>query len=131
MVFHETLLNAGYIISLLISSLVAFIAIVIADKLIANNFEAKHSFIMAIVALFATPIVIGFILGMLALPLFVVAGVEVISGLLLPLVVWIALGELLLESDRMTKLKVVIIAFVVYLILSIFLTPVLLGILPF
>lgn len=131
MVFHETLLNAGYIISLLISSLVAFIAIVIADKLIAHNFEAKHSFIMAIVALFATPIVIGFILGMLALPLFVVAGVEVISGLLLPLVVWIALGELLLESDRMTKLKVVIIAFVVYLVLSIFLTPVLLGILPF
>lgn len=131
MVFHETLLNAGYIISLLISSLVAFIAIVIADKLIAHNFEAKHSFIMAIVALFATPIVIGFILGMLALPLFVVAGVEIISGLLLPLVVWIVLGELLLESDRMTKLKVVIIAFVVYLVLSIFLTPALLGILPF
>jgi uncharacterized membrane protein len=130
MVF-ENLLNVGYIVSLLVNAIVAFIAIVLADKLIAHNFDAKHSFIMAIVALFVTPIILGFIFGFLSLPVFIVGGIEIISGFILPLVVWIALGELLLQADRITKLKVIIIAFVVYLILSIFLTPFLMGLLPF
>jgi hypothetical protein len=127
----ENLLSIGYVFSLLVSAVVAFIAIIVSNKVIAHNIEAKHSFIMAIVALFITPIVLGFAFSALALPVLVVAGVEIISGFLLPLIVWIVLGQLLLEADRTTKIKVVIIAFVVYLILSVFLTPVIFGLIPF
>ena len=123
MVFHETLLNVGSIASLLVNSIVAFIAIMLANKVIAHNFEAKHAFIMAIVALFITPIVGTFIAPYIPIPYF--------GAIILPLVVWIALGELSLNADPVTKLKIIIIAFVVYFLLSIFLTPMIRGAIPF
>jgi len=50
----------------------------------------------------------------------------------LPLVVWIILGELLIkEADMKTKLKVVVVAFVIYTFLSLYLTPIILSLLPF
>lgn len=119
----EYLLSIGYIVSLLISAAVAFIAIAIVGKLIAHNIEAKHSFIMAIVALFVTPIIGTFIVQYIAIPYF--------GAFILPLIVWIALGEVLLQADTVTKLKVAVIAFVVYLVLSIYLTPMILGFISF
>ena len=129
MVF-ENLLSVGYIITLLISSIVAFIAILIVDKVVGGNFEPKHAFIMAIVALFISPIVLGFIFSSLSLPTMVVGTIDIISGFILPLLIWITLGEALLSADKMAKLKVTVIAFVVYLILSIFVTPMIFGLLP-
>lgn len=122
MVFHESLLSVGYIISLLVNAIVAAIAIIIVNKVIAHNVEAKHAFIMALVALFITPIVGAYIAPFVPLPYF--------GAFILPLIVWIALSQLLLSADAVTKLKVAVIAFVVYLVLSIYLTPIVLGLVP-
>ncbi len=97
----------GSILGLLINTLVAFIAIVVSNGVIAHNIDIKHSFIMAIVALFVAPIIVAFLSLGVYLSLFII-----------PLIVWIILGEVLLSADKMTKLKVVIIAFVVYTILN-------------
>ncbi len=119
----ESLLSIGYVVSLLVSAVVAFIAIVVSDKAIAHNIEAKHSFIMAIVALFVVPIIGAFIAPYVPIPYF--------GAFILPLIVWIALGQVLLSAEMKTKAIVTIVAFVVYLILSIFLTPIIRGFIPF
>ena len=112
------------IVALLVNTVIAFIALVIADKLIAHNIDAKRLFIIAFVALFLTPIVGALLLSSLALP-------AVVSGYLFPFIVWLILGELLIkEADMKTKLKVVVVAFVVWIILSMFLAPVIFQMLP-
>ena len=117
-------LSVGGVIALLLNSVIAFIALVIADKVIAHNVDVKHLFIMSIVALFVTPIIGGLVLGYLAIP-------TVVSSYLLPLVVWIALGEVLIkEADMKTKLKVVIVGFIAYIVLSIFLAPYVFSLIP-
>jgi len=94
----------------LIHALIAWIALIIADRLIAHEIEAKKTLVLALASFFLVPLVLP-ILGIGALG----------SVILVSAIVWIGLGELILEADRMTKLKVLIIAFVVYYILSIFL----------
>lgn len=118
-------LSAGGVIALLINAVIAFLALVIADKLIAHNVNAKRLFIISLVALFLTPIVAGIALSYAALP-------SLVAAYVLPLIVWLVLGELLIkEADMKTKLKVVVVAFAVYIILSIFLAPVIFSALPF
>ncbi len=117
-------LSVGGIIALLLNALVAFIALVIADKIIAHSINVKKLFIIALVALFLTPIVGAVVLELIALPVLV-------SAYILPLLVWIILGEVLLSSDMGTKAKVAVIGFVVYIVLSIFLTPYLFSVLSF
>ncbi len=117
------ILSIGYIVSLLVSAVVAFIAIVISDKLISHNIEAKHSFILAIVALFIAPIVGTFAAPFVPIPYF--------GAFILPLLVWIGLGQVLLSAEAMTKLKVTVIAFVVYIVLSLYLTPMIRSLIPF
>lgn len=118
-------LSVGGAIALLLNSIIALIALVIADKVIAHNVDVKHLFIMSIVALFLTPIIGGLALGYIAIP-------TVVSAYLLPLVVWIALGEVLIkEADMKTKLKVVVVGFVAYIILSLFLAPYVFSLIPF
>ncbi len=118
-------LSVGGVIALLLNSIVALIALVIADKVIAHNVDVKHLFIMSIVALFVTPIIGGVVLGYVAVP-------AVVSAYLLPLVVWIALGEVLIkEADMKTKLKVVVVGFIAYIILSILLAPYVFSLIPF
>ena len=118
-------LSVGGVITLLVNSVIAFIALVIADKLIAHNVDPKRLFIISIVSLFLTPIVAGIVLSYAALP-------SLVAAYLLPLIVWLVLGELLIkEADMKTKLKVVVVAFVVYIVLSIFLAPVIFSVLPF
>src|SRR3989338_3942391 len=112
------------IVALLVNTVISFIALVIADKLIAHNVDAKRLFIMALVALFLTPIVGALLLSSLSLP-------SVVSGYVFPFIVWLVLGELLIkEADMKTKLKVVVVAFVVWIILSMFLAPVIYQALP-
>jgi len=120
----EGLLSVGGIIGILISAIVAFIVIVLVDKMIGHNFEIKHSFIMAIVAMFIVPIISAF--GLSALNI----GIPYLDSLILPLIVWIILGEILLKADFMAKLKVIIIAFVVFTLLSWYLVPYLFTLMP-
>ncbi len=118
-------LSVGGAVALLLNSVIALIALVIADKVIAHNVDVKHLFIMSIVALFVTPIIGGLVLGYIAIPV-------VVSAYLLPLAVWIALGEVLIkESDMKTKLKVVVVGFIAYIILSLFLAPYVFSLIPF
>ena len=117
-------LSAGGIIATFIDAIIAFIVIVAVDKFIGHNFEPKRTFVMAIVALFVAPIISVALIGSTALPGFV-------SVYIVPLVLWIVLGELLLQGEsNKTKLEVTIIAFVVYSVLRIVLVPTITGFLP-
>lgn len=118
-------LSVGGVIALLVNTLIAFLALVIADKIIAHNVDAKRLFILAFIALFVTPIVGSLIFSAIALP-------SAVSAYVLPLIVWIVLGELLIkEADMKTKLKVVVVAFIVWIVLSIVLAPTVFSLLPF
>ena len=116
-------MTLGGIIATLVNVLIIFLALVIADKVIAHNVNVKRLLIMALIAFFLAPIIGSLIAGYVAIPYI---------GLILPLIVWIILGELLIkEADMKTKLKVVVVAFVVYTFLSLYLTPVIISLLPF
>ncbi len=116
--------SVGGIVALLVNMVIAFIALVIADKVVAHNVDAKRLLILAFVALFVTPIVAALVLSAVAIP-------AIVTGYVLPFIVWLALGEVLIkDADMKTKLKVVVVAFVVWIILSIFLAPFIFGLLP-
>lgn len=116
-------LTVGGIIATLVNVLIIFVALVIADKVIAHSVDVKRLLVMALIAFFLAPIVGSLIASYIAIPYL---------GLILPLVIWIILGELLIkEADMKTKLKVVVVAFVVYTFLSLYLTPVIISLLPF
>ena len=116
-------MTLGGIIATLVNVLIIFLALVIADKVIAHNVNVKRLLIMALIAFFLAPIIGSLIAGYVAIPYI---------GLILPLIVWIILGELLIkEADMKTQLKVVVVAFVVYTFLSLCLTPVIISLLPF
>ncbi len=123
-IFAALPLTLAGVISTLISAIVAFIGLVIADKFIAHNIDAKRLLIIAIVALFVTPVAGSFLFAMVSLP-------AAIGAYALPLIVWIILSEILLSSDLMTKLKVAVVGYVVYLILTITVAPYLFAIIPF
>ncbi|MBI4896446.1 MAG: hypothetical protein HY832_02760 [Candidatus Aenigmarchaeota archaeon] len=80
---------------LLVDSLLAAIAIIAVNKLLAHEFEIKHALILSIVALFFTPVISALVLSFIAPPMWITLYV-------LPLFVWIVLGEALLSSDMMT-----------------------------
>jgi hypothetical protein len=105
------------IIYLLIKVFVIFIALVIADKVIAHEMEIKHILIMAFLCAFIVPFVtIGLINPFLS-P-FVPAGFSQIFFYGLPLVFWIILGEALLGGEFKEKLIVAFIAFAVFVALD-------------
>jgi hypothetical protein len=103
-------LSVGGVVGFLIDALLIFIVLLIADMIISHGIEPKRSLIMSLVAYFITPIVSYFIATAVSLPLEIML-------YLIPLVVWIALAEVLLEHDTMEKLKIAVLAFVVYIIL--------------
>jgi hypothetical protein len=121
------LVNVGFVVGTFVSALLAFVAIVVSDKVISHSIEPKKSLIMSLIALFIIPIlatlVIGFVPALLSIPF--------VASIIIPLIFWIILGEALLSADRMTKLKVTVVAFVVYIILEIFLAPYIRALIPF
>ena len=120
-------LTLGGVITTLVNALLAFVVLLAADKVVAHNQEPKKTLIVSLVALFITPVIGAYAASFATLPDFV-------FSYLLPLFVWIILGELLLEGDYRTKLKVVGIAFIAYIVLSFTVGPILLstisGLLP-
>lgn len=104
--------TVGGAVGFLINALLAFAVIIIIDEVINHEFQAKHSFIMAIGAYFITPIVFALI-GITGISAFF----GFLTTYLIPLIVWVALGEILLEGDGKTKAIVAAVAFIVYTVL--------------
>ena len=103
-------LSINSILFYLIDALIAWIAIIISDKVIAHEIEAKRTLVLALAAFFIVP---------LALQLLEIGAL--IPAIIVSLIVWIGLGELILEEISFgTKLKVLIVAFGVYYAISFF-----------
>lgn len=117
-------LTLSGIVAAFVNSLLAGIIIIIADKLVAHNTEAKRALMVSGIALFITPVLGAFAAGYTALPAFLSG---IVFAYLLPLIVWIVLGEALLGGDMKAKLKVMIIAFVAYTVLSFTAGPAIVG----
>ena len=108
--------SIGSALTYLIHALIAWIAIIIADSIIAHNIESKKAFVLALAAFFVVPLVLP-ILGIGAIG----------SAIVVSAIVWIGLGELILEADWTTKLKVLIVGFVVYYVISVFVGEIILN----
>ena len=98
-------------VAYLLNAILAFAAVVLVDKIISHDIEAKHALILSAVSFFAVPLIAPF-----------VGAFDRGASIILSFVSWVILGEIILQSDRTTKLKVLVIAFAVYYLLSIFVT---------
>lgn len=99
------------IVYLVLDVVIIFLALMAADKHIAHRFEPKHVLIMSILAYFLGPITLSFLSGYVSIPY---------AFVLFPLVLWIVLGEIFLDDfDFKTKLKVAVIGFLIYEIITI------------
>lgn len=99
-------LTVGGILGILVQALLAFVVILIVDALMTRELQVKRVLIMALVALFAVPLIISNI-G-LSLPWYMIAYI-------LPLIVWIILSEILLKGDLKTKFLIAVVAFAVFI----------------
>lgn len=110
--------SIGGIATLVVSMLIAWIILMISDKIIGHEIEAKHTLIISVISLLITPIVVSLLAKYMVLP-GILATLLVVY--LLPLLVWIVLGELLIKDiDVVKKFGVMIIAFVVYTLVQMF-----------
>ena len=96
----------GSVIGFFVNVIIIFLVIVLADEVIAHNFEIKKTFLMSVIAYLLIPVALIF------LPFYIPFGFY-----LIPLIVWVLLSELLLVGERSKKAIVGIIAFVVYILL--------------
>jgi len=101
--------SVGGAIGLLVQILIIWVVVMLADKIIAHQMQAKHSLILAVLAYFLSPLVLAF--AAISIPF---------AGIIIPLIVWIVLGEILLRGygGAKARLKVAAIAFVIYLVLN-------------
>lgn len=117
MAFHEFLgifgvpTTIGGLVWLFVQTFAVFLVIVLADRLISHGVEMKHALILSFAAYFLP--------GLLRLGLSIV-GISLPDPivLVLPLLIWIGLGELLLEGDFKGKLIVAVIAYVTFFALN-------------
>jgi hypothetical protein len=104
-------LSINSVLIYLVNALIAWVALIAADTVIAHNIEAKKTLVLSLAAFFVVPFFLP-LLGLGALG----------STIVVSAIVWIGLGELILEADWTTKLKVLLIGFVVYYVVSLFLS---------
>ena len=101
----------GGIVWLFVQTLIVFLVIMIADRVISHGVEMRHALILSFAAYFLPGLVLfGLKFAGVVLPGFVL--------LALPIIVWIALGEVLLEGDFKNKLIVAVIAYATFLIIN-------------
>src|SRR3989338_738193 len=99
--------SLGGIIGLLIDVVVITAVLLVTEKFLAHEMAVRNSFIMGFIAYLIVPLVFAF------------AGISIpFAGIIVPLIVWIALGEVLLKGSRAGRLKAAAVAFIVYLALS-------------
>ena len=109
MLFPFDLTNpVSSLISLVVETVIIVMAISLANVIITHGINIKRIFVMALLAYLLTPIVGYFLVSFLpAIPY------------LLPLIVWIVLGELILKDiDFKKKAIVAAIGYVIFIILS-------------
>jgi len=111
------------IISTLLAAIAAFFGLVIADKFIEHGISAKRLFTISFLSLFVVPVVFSVIFNYYNYSLFLATGV-------MPIIAWIALGELLLSSDRKTKLETAVVGYLIYGVFALFLLPYVFAIIP-
>jgi len=119
----SSLLSIGGIISLLINVVLTAVVIMILDKVIAHEIEPKHSLVMAFLAYFVAPLLIS--VAVQFVPIIALLGV------VLPLIVWMLLGQVLLKADMKQKAIVAIVAFVANMFLLSYVSGFIIGLLPF
>ncbi len=100
-------LSVGGMIGLLINVIIITAVLVIIDRIIAHEMTIKKSFVMAVVAYLFVPIILSF--ANIAIPF---------AGYIIPLIIWIALGQFLLKGTVKNKAVVAAVAFLVYIILT-------------
>ncbi len=101
----------GGIVWLFVQTLVIFLVIMIADRVISHGVEMRHALILSFAAYFLPGLLLfGLNVAGVVLPGFVL--------LALPIIVWIALGEVLLEGDFKNKLIVAVIAYATFLVIN-------------
>src|SRR3989338_6686729 len=114
-------LSVGGFIALLINVIIISVILTLTDKVLAHEMSFKNSLIMALVAYLVVPLIISF--ANISFPF---------SGYIIPLVIWIALGEVLLKGGRKGKLIAAAVAFVIYLVLMfVGVTGLIAGLIPF
>lgn len=105
--------TSGEIIGLFVNSLLAFLSLVVSDKIIEHRIEVYRLFIMSMASYFMVPLVFS-LLG--------VAGISELTGLLsnyvIPLATWGILGVFMLKTNIKIKWSVAKTGFVVYSILT-------------
>jgi len=109
MLFPFDLTNpVSSLISLVVETVIIVMAISLANVIITHGINIKRIFVMALLAYLLTPIVGYFLVSFLpAIPY------------LLPLIVWIVLGELILKDiDFKKKAIVAAIGYVIFIILG-------------
>ncbi|MBS3056518.1 MAG: hypothetical protein J4473_03740 [Candidatus Aenigmarchaeota archaeon] len=107
------------ILALLIDAMIAFLGIIVADKIIAHKIEAKRALILAFIAYFAVPVAV-----FLISPIITSLGVPEIVNMIffaymLPLIIWIVLSELIIDAGIKEKLIIAGIAFAIYTVLTV------------
>jgi hypothetical protein len=109
-------LSINSVLIYLVNALIAWVALIAADTVIAHNIEAKKTLVLSLAAFFVVPFFLP-LLGLGALG----------STVVVSAIVWIGLGELILEADWTTKLKVLLIGFIVYFVVSMYLGEYIIG----
>jgi hypothetical protein len=106
--------TAGGAIALIVQIAIIWIVVMLSDKFIAHKIEAKRSLILAVLAYFISPLLLAF--GGITIPF---------AGLIVPLIVWLVLGEILLRAGYKLsiRLKVAAVAWIMYLILNLLGVP--------
>jgi hypothetical protein len=104
------------IVTTLISSIIAAIAIMISSEIIEHNLEAKHAIIMALAAniasAFATPIISPFISAYI--PAVTLLSGITLPGLIVDLAFWVILSFVIMtNSFNDEKIKIAIYGFVI------------------
>jgi len=114
-------LSVGGLIGLLINVIIIAVVLSLTDKLLAHEVSFKNSLIMALVAYLVVPLIISF--ASISFPF---------SGYIIPLIIWIALGEVLLKGGRKGKLIAAAVAFILYIVLLLAgVTGMIAGLIPF
>ncbi|MBI2578706.1 MAG: hypothetical protein HYW26_03275 [Candidatus Aenigmarchaeota archaeon] len=112
MAFFGIELTVAGIVTLLLKAIIAFLVITLADKIIGHEFNPGHTAIIALLALFATPIVTSLFEQYYSVSI-------PFLGLAVSLVVWVISGEILLgEGNWEEKLKVIVVAYVAFTLIS-------------
>src|SRR3989338_4579676 len=83
------------VVWLVVQAIIIFAVIVVSNHIIAHGVGMKHALIMSFAAYFLVPLIFfGMMSSGFALPY---------VGFVIPLIVWIILGEVLLEGDMKDK----------------------------